>query len=72
MNSHFLIIILKTYLKKRNERETEKEKEKECKRERNKETKKDRKKKKTKKWEFGLKMADSNSKPTKKTWLPIM
>jgi len=27
MNSHFLIIILKTYLKKRNERETEKDKE---------------------------------------------
>jgi hypothetical protein len=55
-------------LKKRNERETEKEKEKECKRE----TKKDRKKIKIKKWEFGLKMADLNSKPTKKTWLRIM
>jgi hypothetical protein len=27
MNFHFLIIILKTYLKKRNERETEKEKD---------------------------------------------
>jgi len=37
-----------------------------------KETKKDGKKKKIKKWEFGLKMADLNSKPTKKTWLPIM
>jgi hypothetical protein len=52
MNFHFLIIILKTYLKKRNERKTER--------------KKDRKKKKIKKWEFGLKMADLNSKPTKK------
>jgi hypothetical protein len=31
MNFHFLIIILKTYLEKRNEREIEKEKEKECK-----------------------------------------
>ncbi len=28
--------------------------------------KKDRKKKKIKKWEFGLKMADFNGKPTKK------
>jgi hypothetical protein len=34
MKFHFLIIILKTYLKKRNEREIEKEKEKECKTER--------------------------------------
>jgi hypothetical protein len=42
MKFHFLIIILKTYLKKRNERETEKEKER---------RKKDRKKKKIKKWE---------------------
>jgi len=37
MNFHSLIIILKTYLKKRNQRETEKEKDKECKRERKKE-----------------------------------
>ncbi len=42
MKFHFLIIIQKTYLKKRNERETKKEKEKEC------ETK--RRKKKIKKW----------------------
>ncbi len=49
-----------------------KEKEKECKRERKKERQIDRKKKKIKKWEFGLKMADLNSKPTKKMQLPIM
>jgi hypothetical protein len=29
--------------------------------------KKERKKEKIKKWEFGLKMADLNGKPTKKT-----
>jgi len=33
---------------------------------RKKERKKDRKKKKINKWEFGLKMADLNIKPTKK------
>jgi stalled ribosome rescue protein Dom34 len=67
MSFHFLIIIFKTYLKKRNERETENEKEKAWKEG---ERKNIYIKIKIKKCEFGLKMVDLNSKPTSR--LPIM